>query len=210
MYVAGTALIALSVLAIVLRSVRPAATKRRKQVAFVVAISTLLVGAIVLAGAVVGDIERSRSQRTLFFRYFVDVNPSGSNSIRLDLPAPVDPRLVGIMEASNGTSTLRYDTSSSVASVVVDAVGHVSFDIRFEQVGFQPDVTLSRVETMVSRQDSFDRNVSIELSGSGPESVFVLLEIEFSQFCWSLVFKVEASVHGGAAGYPATQYAVVC
>jgi len=210
LYLAGSGCIVLGAILIALSRIRHQVRIRGEHVPFAVAASLLLVGSVIVTTAAFVDFERFQSQRTWAFRYFVEVHRNGTFPVRLHLPAPVDPQLAASLQVSNGTSTLRYE-SASVASVIVDAVGNVSFNVQLRSVGSPPNAVLTRVsQRSYSPQDQWGWNASLELEGAGSELVHVALWIAFSEFCWGRTLEMNAFVAAGIANYPARWPTVVC
>ncbi len=171
---------------------------------FAASILAFLVGSATIAVGIQLDSIESAVENTRTFVYTVSVQTNGTVPLRFLLPAPADDRVLGALNRTNGTSSIRI-VLGPAPYVGVYATGDVSFIVKVEFIGTGFNRSLSRV---LLRDPSFaassSGNASIQLvgDGSGTTTAHLRLTILFAEYCRSSELVLDATIHEGTALYP--------
>jgi hypothetical protein len=178
---------------------------------FAVAALAIAVGVAAIGAGMWVDAQREAELNTRVLWYTVSTRMNGTGPVRLILPAPSDARFFDALNATNGSSTLRLNHTSSDTNVVLTAYGNVSFQIRAQVAATSGNWSFTRTAYSGVTVGGPVSMATVELWDM-EEAATVLLSLaaSISWLCEGHLLQLDSTVHPGIASYPADAVTVVC
>lgn len=194
-------LLALVGFAALRRVVAEARDQRRSTgpLALIACILAFVLGGSVIVVAMAFDATQYQTENSRTFILHISAVPDLPGPFSFSLPAPMDPRVMGGFNRTNGSSTLRIAGTAPAQFLQLDASGNVSFDVIVTVVGTPFNRTLARVSAGPPADGTRAAPASIDLQSPG--NVNLTFAVRYSEFCAFTTYVLDAAVADGSGIY---------
>lgn len=170
-----------------------------------------IIGSATIAIAIGIDQSQTTSLNTRSLVYHVEIRVRGATPVQLVLPAPGESSFFAALNVTNGTSSMRLDRTANDTSVVVVAMGNVSFDVRAQVVTAVFNETLTHVSP-IPGSGVPNANVTIRMTADGTNTTTVdlVLQIQIVESCRFKTLLLDHTIQEGVAAYLGTVAVAVC
>jgi len=169
------------------------------------------VALILLAVAIFTAYDVGRN--TVHFRYTATLTPSGSGSVRVSLPIPVDEALIANLVLSPDSSSAVVNRTGDEPSIDVTLSGRTTLTASFSAYRYSGPTDLTRADSLEACAyplSGCNAAVSLLVVSGNVTTVHVMAQALWSRSCDSPFWELDALALPGEREYPAAFGMIVC